>query len=335
VEPGPTLPNLADYRRDLVAQGAPHPLPLVPWRREGLLAALPAPPAGRRGWPWDVQTPPFVDDPDAWPVITVVTPSYQQGEFLEETIRSVLLQNYPRLEFLVLDGGSTDASAAIIERYRPWVSFGRVARDRGQGHAINLGFSLASGELRGWLNSDDFHLPGALQRITLAARTAAADIYYGDGLDLDAGSGRLSLAPAPLAHGRYVRFPGLLLSHATFWRAACHQPIWEEQQCALDYELWIRLLPAAKLRHLATPLAVFRQHAAAKSFAAAGQRRWAEDAARNGRAHPALYRNRPWLDREYRVVQRLVRAWRGRAAPRRLAAICAECGWPSPGDASS
>lgn len=323
------LPNLAAYRAEFVEGGAKLPLPPVPWSRDGLLAALPAPPEGRRGWPWNIQTTPPTEPAAGWPKITIVTPSFKQGVFLEETLRSVLLQNYPDLEFIVMDGGSPDTSPAVIERYRPWLSFARVQRDRGQSHAINLGFSLGSGEIHGWINSDDFYLPGALHRVALAW-LRGVDFVYGDGLELDEVSGNMLHTPAALARGRYVKFPGQLLSHATFWSAARHQPLWEEQHCALDYELWIRLLPGLRTRHVNQPLAVARRHEAAKTSNPAMKRQWTEDAARNGLAHPEIYQANPWLDREYRLVQKCARRWRARGETAKLEALRAECGWTAP-----
>jgi glycosyltransferase involved in cell wall biosynthesis len=323
------LPDLADYRREFLAAGVALPLTPAPWRAEGLLATLPPPTVGRRGWPWTTQTESFATPLENWPKITIVAPSYQQGDYLEENLRSVLLQNYPRLEFIVMDGGSTDASPTVIERYRPWLSYAQTARDRGQAHAINLGFSLAAGEIFGWLNSDDFLLPGALRRVAEAWRSGA-EFIYGDGLELDQATGRRRYATANFAHSRYVKFPGLVHQHSTFWSAARHQSVWEEQHCAIDYELWIRLLPGLRVRHIDWALAVARQHGEAKTFNPAIKQRWAEDAERNGLAHPALYRRRPWLDREYRLVQRIVHSWRARGGATRCERLRGECGWGEP-----
>lgn len=327
---GPNLPDLAAYRRELIAQGAPTTVPLVPTVKTGLLAQLPPPPAGRSGWPWTRETPPSLYDsaPD-WPLISIVTPSYAQGQFLEETLRSVLLQNYPRLEYIVMDGGSKDASPAVIERYRPWLSFARIARDRGQSHAINQGFSLANGEVRGWVNSDDFYLPGALHAVAQAFRQKA-DFIYGDGLEADEGSPTVQLTPAKLALARYRKFPALVMQPSTFWSGVRHQPLWEEQHCALDYELWLRLLPAAHIGYVRGPLSYTRRHAAAKTSDPAMTRRWEEDAQRNGRAYPELYRSNRWLDREYRLVQRGIRSWRAREIERRGTELQAELGWQTP-----
>jgi glycosyltransferase involved in cell wall biosynthesis len=109
----------------------------------------------------------------------VVTPSYNQAAFLEATIRSVLLQGYPDLEYIVMDGGSTDGSVEIIERYAPWITFRRSGSDRGQSDAINRGFSRASGTVIGWLNSDDVYYSGALATAGAALADGAADIFVG------------------------------------------------------------------------------------------------------------------------------------------------------------
>ena len=325
----PTLPDLTAYRRELVSAGAPTPLPRVPFAPRGLLAELPPPPPGRTGWPWTVETTPPADAGNNWPRISIVTPSFKQGDFLEETIRSVLLQNYPNLKYVVLDGDSPDNSPAIIEQYRPWLSFARVASDRGQSHAINLGFSLAGGDVRAWLNSDDFYLPGTLCQVA-KAWNRGAQFIYGDGLNLDHETAELDYQPSNFAHGRYVKFPGLVLQASTFWSADKHQPLWEEQQCALDYELWIRLLPGLRTHYLPRLLSVARRHDAAKTYNPAMKQRWTDDAHRNARAHPHLYLARPWLDREFALVQRLAALWRHRQMGTRLAALSRDCGWARP-----
>src|SRR5438067_821762 len=90
-----------------------------------------------------------------WPRISIVTPSYNQGELIEETIRSVLLQAYPDLEFMIMDGGSNDQSVSIIRKYEPWLSRWESSPDNGQAAAINRGFTKATGSVMNWLNSDD------------------------------------------------------------------------------------------------------------------------------------------------------------------------------------
>src|SRR5213592_2149932 len=129
------------------------------------LVDLPAPPWGKSGWPWTVESPQLTDTrPDGypWPRISIVTPSYNQGQFIEETIRSVLLQGYPNLEYIVIDGGSTDESIAILRKYEKWIAHWVSERDKGQSEAINKGFAQATGEIFAWLNSDDVYERGAI-----------------------------------------------------------------------------------------------------------------------------------------------------------------------------
>ncbi len=128
------------------------------------LAQLPPVP-DREGWPWTEETPQLPErmaDGSPWPCISVVTPSYNQGQYIEETIRSVLLQGYPNLEYIVMDGGSSDNSLEIIQRYSPWLTYWTSERDEGQADAINKGFERANGKLIAWLNSDDIYYPGTV-----------------------------------------------------------------------------------------------------------------------------------------------------------------------------
>ncbi|WP_345683316.1 glycosyltransferase family 2 protein [Novipirellula caenicola] len=135
------------------------------------------PPTNHHGWPWqpdcESQPSPLATDP---PRITVVTPSYNQGDFLEQTIRSVLLQNYPNLQYIVVDGGSTDQSHAILDKYRDHLSVLIREPDEGQSDAIAKGLALADGEFFNWINSDDLLMPGTLWEV--ASRCPpAADLY--------------------------------------------------------------------------------------------------------------------------------------------------------------
>jgi glycosyltransferase involved in cell wall biosynthesis len=133
------------------------------------LSELAPKPVDRSGWPWTEESPQLPDTmPDGalWPKVSVVTPSFNQGRFIEETIRSVLLQGYPDLEFIIIDGGSTDGSLEIISRYAKWLAYWVTEPDRGQSHAINRGISRATGKVLHWINSDDLLLPSALSTVT-------------------------------------------------------------------------------------------------------------------------------------------------------------------------
>jgi glycosyltransferase involved in cell wall biosynthesis len=105
-----------------------------------------------------------------WPKISIVTPSFNQGQYIEETILSVLSQNYPNLEYIIIDGGSTDDTVEIIKKYESRITYWVSEPDRGQSHAINKGLQKCTGEIFNWLNSDDWYMPGALFDVANAFR---------------------------------------------------------------------------------------------------------------------------------------------------------------------
>ncbi len=148
---------------------------------------LPPAPAGRSGWTWTETPAPLPErmpDGSPWPKISVVTPSFNQGQFIEETIRSVLMQGYPNLEFIIIDGASTDGTLEVLHRYEPWLAYWVSEPDRGQSHAVNKGIQRATGEIIHWLNSDDLLLPGSL---TLVAQK----FHQNPGVNLVVGQARI------------------------------------------------------------------------------------------------------------------------------------------------
>lgn len=162
------------------------------------------PPSGKTGWPWTEESkhlPPLMPNNKPWPKISIVTPSYNQGQFLEETIRSVLLQNYPNLEYIIIDGGSTDNSVEIIKKYEPWLTYWVSEKDEGQADAINKGYRRATGDVINWLNSDDYYETGALFKVALAFSEPGVNVfcatsrvfgegkeYYSNGTDIYPGN---------------------------------------------------------------------------------------------------------------------------------------------------
>jgi len=145
------------------------------------LNELPPPPPGKtgwpcgmftiqRGWPWTEETPQIADsmpDGKSYPKISIITPNYNYGRFLEETIRSVVLQGYPNLEYIIIDGNSTDNSVEIIKKYAKWFAYWVSEPDTGQTDAINKGFKMITGDIVAWINADDTYAKGALKIVSI------------------------------------------------------------------------------------------------------------------------------------------------------------------------
>ena len=136
----------------------------------GNLIQLPGATAGNTGWPWTEEVDPKVYNTNVnYPKISIVTPSYNQGQFIEETIRSILLQNYPNLEYIIIDGGSTDNTIQVIKKYEKFITYWVSEKDKGQSHAINKGMEKCTGKWFNWVNSDDYLLKGAFYQLINAS----------------------------------------------------------------------------------------------------------------------------------------------------------------------
>jgi glycosyltransferase involved in cell wall biosynthesis len=267
---------------------APVPDPLVPApvpdeRAFELVPDFPPPPAARQGWPWQKVTrvfSPSQQKRSALPRITIVTPSYNQGQFLEETIRSVLLQGYPNLEYIVIDGGSNDNSIDIIRTYEPWLTYWISEKDKGQSHAINKGWRRATGDLISYLNSDDTLLPGALFKVAKAWQQYPQAVAVVGGTcctDLRSENVLGTVTPklpgsAPLDLTLLDHETWLLPQQSGFWSRVALDKVgrWvrEDLHYTMDRELYYRLCVQGKLTLITDSLATYRFHDTSKSMSA-------------------------------------------------------------------
>jgi len=205
------------------------------------------------------------------PKISIITPSYNQGQFLEETILSVLKQDYPNLEYIIIDGGSTDNSVEIIKKYEDRLTYWISEKDRGQTHAINKGFRTASGKILTWLNSDDLLLPGAVSMVAdFFERYPETGFVYGDCHVINE-NGKLFYVSKVVPFERNLLFYGrcLISQPASFFRRNVLDRIGyldESFDFAMDIELWIRAAQSRiKFDALFYPLAAARVHGKAKT----------------------------------------------------------------------
>jgi glycosyltransferase involved in cell wall biosynthesis len=217
----------------------------------------------------------------AQPLVSIITPSFNQSRYIEATIRSVLQQDYPSIEYIIVDGGSDDGSVDIIKRHADKLAWWVSEQDRGQTDALNKGFSHAKGEILAWINSDDTYEPGALTRaVQYLVEHPETGMVYADTNFIDETGRVIGRFPAAQTDYRrlqqgYVHIP----QQATFFRASLWKqvaPLDPDFYFAMDYDLWVRLAKLALFTYLpGQTWANFRLHTSAKTIAA-DDRCWPE-----------------------------------------------------------
>ena len=206
------------------------------------------------------------------PLVSIVTPSFNQARFLETTIQSVLAQSYPHLEYIIVDGGSTDGSLDIIRKYSGRLAWWTSEKDKGQTDALNKGFAHAKGNIFAWLNSDDTYQPGSVaSAVEYFHENSQLGLVYGDAQYINESGGVIGKFPAAqtdiqrLRQG-YVHIP----QQASFFRGDLWRtvgPLDPSFYFAMDYDLWVRIAARAQVKYVPQTWANFRLHAAGKTIA--------------------------------------------------------------------
>jgi GT2 family glycosyltransferase len=208
-------------------------------------------------------------------LVSIVTPSYNQAPYLEQTIQSVLGQDYPRIEYIVIDGGSTDNSVDIIKQYEDRLTFWTSEKDSGQAEAINKGFARAKGEILAWLNSDDYYM---LNTVSVAVRCFEQNpdvvMVYGNMLAVDGEDNTLNILKyKPLSLEDLLCFqiigqPSVFFRRSALEKTGMLEPTFHFM---LDHHLWIRLAQQGRILHVPQIWSAARYHAAAKNRARAAE----------------------------------------------------------------
>ncbi|NKB18407.1 MAG: glycosyltransferase [Pseudanabaena sp. CRU_2_10] len=216
-------------------------------------------------------------DGSEWPCISIVTPNYNYGHFLEETIRSVLLQGYPNLEYIVIDGGSTDNSVEIIKKYEPWLTYWISEKDNGQTNAINKGIEKCNCDIFNWINSDDRLYSRSLEKVANCWHVNQPDILIGNAIGIDIGNSHLLQTWKPCKPtgaldwirkgqlGLKISQPSTFLSYRLMKQVGF---IREDLNYAFDWALYFNIwlsFPAVKISIIPDTLSTFLIHPAAKT----------------------------------------------------------------------
>jgi glycosyltransferase involved in cell wall biosynthesis len=208
-------------------------------------------------------------------LVSIITPSFNQAAYLEQTIRSVLEQDYPRIEYLVVDGASTDASVEVIRKYESKLAWWVSEKDRGQADAINKGFARATGDVIAWLNSDDYYLPDTISAAVKAfEENPDVVLAYGNMISVDENGKTFNtlnyrqLTLEDLLCFQIIGQPAVFMRRSALQAAGELDPTFHFM---LDHHLWIRLAQRGKILHVDQTWAAARYHAEAKNIALAAE----------------------------------------------------------------
>jgi glycosyltransferase involved in cell wall biosynthesis len=261
----------------------------------------------------------------SFPKLSIVIPSYNQGAFIERTIASILDQDYPALELILMDGGSTDETMSIVERYRNRFAVVKHERDGGQADAITRGFAMSTGDVMAWLNSDDTYLPGTLRRVGEYFRDhAAAQFVYGDYQLIDANDVVLAEKPQPGFDIGVVKYAFLTVPQmSAFWRRDLYARsggVDPTLRFAMDYDLFVKLGSLSPAIHLPFPIGRFRLHSASKTTNLEAVRQDEDRLIQDRTCHYSPIRNpiKFYLARKWYQMKLVLLLWRNGSLGSRL-----------------
>ncbi|WP_293297031.1 glycosyltransferase family 2 protein [Pedobacter sp. UBA4863] len=226
----------------------------------------------KNNWPYtNAVDPEIYKGRTDWPKISIVTPSYNQGQYIEETILSILNQNYPNLEYIIIDGGSTDHTVEIIKKYEDRITYWVSEKDNGQSHAINKGFEKATGEIFAYLNSDDCYYPNTFWEIanTYVRKPYTKTLWIGDcnwAERFDDVNGSLDKPNFPNSLYQALLQRGLAPQPSMFWTNPLKLKFNEDLKFCMDFDFWLKLI-LKKYEIVRTPktLSLFRIHKDSKT----------------------------------------------------------------------
>ena len=241
--------------------------------------------SNKSNWPWKLEEDEKIsyEQTGSLPKISIITPSFNQGTYLEETIRSVTLQGYPNYELIIIDAGSTDNTVEVIKKYEAWITYWVSEPDRGQSHAIQKGLAHVTGDIVNWINSDDLLAPGALHALAREFDLDRYDVLCGRCDYFVQDVGRWDLRNERMGLSATVGdtiLAGIINQPSTFFKTAIfrHLGVNEQFHFTMDLDLWYRyLLQFGQQRVLLSDnlLTYFRLHEASKTVALSP--RFAED----------------------------------------------------------
>jgi len=257
---------------------------------------------------------------DSLPLVTVVTPSFNQASYLEAALQSVLEQDYPAIEYIVIDGGSHDGSLDTLRKYSARLSHWRSEKDLGQTDAINKGFALGTGQVFAWLNSDDVYLPGAIRgAVSFLQSHPHVGMVYGSAFYIDERGEIVARYPAAptdlrgLRRGRTTIPQQAMFFRSRLWRMV--GPLDASFYYAMDYDLWVRIASVSRIAFVDQPWAHFRLHGGSKSLREAS-RCWPEMMRvhfRDGGSHFSILYAKSLIRRVVEPIMPLrIRFWRWR-----------------------